>query len=405
MKLFEPIVINGVTIPNRVVKSAMAENLCDARGRPLPGLVSLYENWSRGGVGLSITGIAHVREGCGFLDGDIGIYSDDLIAPLQEVTGAVHRHPGKVFLQLCHAFPQVSRRKARRLGCVAPSAGFNRANLLFNREMTDADIRRLIGEFGAGARRAREAGFDGVQLHAAHGWLLSRFISPRHNRRRDRWGGSFDNRVALLEEILGAIRAEVGGDYPVTIKLNAHDGEPRGLTVDEAVRIAGRLEERGIDAVEVSAGTADVAFGFYPNRGALPADLALRFIALDAPFARPILPLLRPVLRAAARKARFPGEAYFYPEARRFAEALSIPVMSVGGIRFPETAERILTESRVAMVSMARPFVRQPNLVEKWRAGTGARATCVSCNRCFMQIGLGEPLRCWARREAAAVTG
>jgi 2,4-dienoyl-CoA reductase-like NADH-dependent reductase (Old Yellow Enzyme family) len=194
--LFDPITLRGVEIPNRIVKSAMAEGSADADGRPLPGLARMYERWARGGVGLAITGMAHVRRGHGFTDHEIGLYDDALVEPLRAVPEAVHRHGGRVFAQLCHADPQIPRAKAQALGAVAPSAGLSRTHFLWNRAVRSEDLARLTRDFGEAARRAREAGFDGVQLHAAHGYLLSRMLSPLHNRRRDTWGGSFEGRFA-----------------------------------------------------------------------------------------------------------------------------------------------------------------------------------------------------------------
>jgi 2,4-dienoyl-CoA reductase-like NADH-dependent reductase (Old Yellow Enzyme family) len=395
VSLFEPITINGVRIPNRIVKSAMAEGRCDAEGRPTPALARLYEKWSRGGVGLAITGMAHIRKHQGYTGKEIGLYDDALVEPLRALTAAVHRHPGKIFAQICHAPPQVSPATAKRYGCGAPSTGFNRVNLRWDWALPGSELEALVRDFGAAARRAREAGFDGVQLHGAHGYLLSRMISPRHNRRTDRWGGDFDRRLTFLREVYRAIRAEVGSDYPVIIKLNAHDAARRGLDLETAVRIGQRLQEWGMDANEVSAGTGDVGLGFYPNRGEIPVGLGKRFLAQQFAILRPVVPALGPIIRVLSRSVAFPGEAYFEPLARRFAEALRIPVLCVGGIRSRAVAERILRETPIAMVSMARPLVREPHLPRAWQKDPDAVAACTSCNKCFAQIGLGRPLACY----------
>ena len=398
MRLFEPIEINGVTVPNRIAKSAMAEGLCDPEGRPQAGLAEMYERWSAGGVGLSFTGMAHLRPGFSFTGHEIGLYDDSLIAPLREVTEAAHRHEGKLFAQLCHAPPQLPRAKARVLGAVAPSRAFNRTNLLVDRPLKDDEILAIIGDFGDAARRAREAGFDGVQLHGAHGYLISRFLSPATNRRRDRWGGSFEARLRFVQEIIGAIRSRVGADYPVTIKMNARDGLRGGLEVKEAVRLARCMEQMGFDAIEVSAGMGDVGLGHFPNKGEIAVEPSKEFLSENFAFLRPVMPLLGPFLRWSQRFVAFEQEAYFYPLARRIADAVAIPVMVVGGIRSLSTARRILRESRIAMVSLARPLVRQPSLPRAWQEGRKQRASCTSCNRCFAFIGLERPLRCRAVR-------
>lgn len=397
MKLFEPLKIGKVVVPNRIAKSAMVEGLADPEGRPTPEMAKLYRRWSAGGVGLMVTGMAHVLRGWSLTPTELGLYEDSVIEPLRRVTAAAHEHGGKLFVQLCHAPPQILRTKAQRQGSLAPCRGFSKATLTWTRAATTADLRTIAQGFGAAARRARLAEADGVQIHAAHGYLLSRFLSPKHNRRTDAWGGSFEKRLAFLRAVYDNVRAEIGSDFPVTVKLNAHDGEAGGLDLAESVRIGRALEEWGIDAIEVSAGTADVALSFYPNRGGLPLDLGGEFLVRQEPRLRAAIPLLKPYLRRVARKVRLREEAYFWPEATAFARALRVPILCVGGIRMRSTAERILTESPVAMVSLARPLVHTPDLPNRWRGGHDGAAGCTSCNRCFVNVGLFEPLRCDAR--------
>ncbi len=398
MRLFEPITIGSVSVPNRVVKSAMAEGQADELGRPKPELIKMYARWARGGVGLAITGMANVRPGYSF-GKEIGLYDDTLIDPLRALTDASHEHGGRIFAQLCHAPPQIPRAKAQRLGSVGPSAGFCLTNWLFHRPISSADLTQLTHEFGAAARRARQAGFDGIQLHAAHGYLLSRMLSPRLNRRSDRWGGSFEGRLRLLEEVYQRIRQEVGPDYPVTIKLNAHDGRRPGLDLDTSLRIAKQLQAWGIDAIEVSAGIGDVGLGCYPNRGEVPVDEGKSFLRRELPFMRPLVPLLGPVIRLMTRSIRFQQEAYFRPLAEAFAQALHVPIICVGGIRSRAVAEDILQSTPIAMVSLARPLIRQPALPRDWQRGRNLTAQCASCNRCFVRLGLDDPLRCWNKTK------
>ncbi len=397
MKLFHPIRIGTLTIPNRIAKSAMVEGRCTHRGEPTEALAALYEEWSRGGTGLLIMGMAHVLEGWSLPKTELGLYTDDHIPALRRVADAVHRSESKVFAQLCHAAPQILRAKARRLGSVSASAGFNRTNLLFDREIREDELLNVVRGFGAAARRARDAGLDGVQVHAAHGYLLSRLISPLHNHRRDAWGNGLEGRISILKAIRDSIRADAGADFPLTIKLNAHDGRRGGLQLADAIEIARRLEDWGYDAIEVSAGTGDVGMGFFPNKGGVPVDLGKRFLERNLPILRPIIPFVDPVLKLTARGVRFESEAYFLDEAVEIAKAVRIPVLTVGGIRTLATANRIIEETPVSMVSLARPLVRQPNLPMEWRAGGEAKARCTSCNRCFVRVGLDEPLRCDAR--------
>lgn len=398
--LFTPQTIGSVTIPNRIVKSAMAEGRCDADGYPTPDLIRLYERWAEGGVGLAITGMAHVRRGYGFTSGEIGLYEDKQVEPLRALTAAVHRHGGRVFAQICWAPPQLPRSKAKRLGATAMSAGFNKTNLLCDRPLSDTELRRIVGEFAEGARRAREAGFDGVQLHGAHGYLISRSLSPKHNRRTDAWGGSFERRLTLVRELYAAIRAAVGNDFPITIKVNAHDGERHGLSIAQGVRIAQALETCGFDALEISAGIGDVGFGCYPNKGGVPVESGSRFLLQQFPMLRPFAPLVRSLIQLVGKSVVFPGEAYFEPLAKQIANAVTIPVICVGGIRSADVAERILSQTPIAMVSLARPLVREPDLPNQWRAGRCNTAACTSCNECFVHLGFQKPLACRARAHS-----
>jgi 2,4-dienoyl-CoA reductase-like NADH-dependent reductase (Old Yellow Enzyme family) len=395
--LFTPLRVGPVTIRNRIAKSAMAEGRCDGEGRPLPSLVRLYERWAQGGVGLCITGMAYVRKGYSFTGGEIGLYDDSNIRPLQELTASVHRHDSRIFAQICWAPPQLPRRKARALGATAPSAGLNKTNFLFDRALTDKEILAIVADFGAAARRARTAGFDGVQLHAAHGYLISRMLSPKHNRRTDRWGGDFERRLAFARAVVEATRGAVGADYPVTVKLNAHDGEPGGMDTDTGTRIAQSMAGWGVDAIEVSAGTGDVGFGCYPNKGGIPLASGKQYVHTNFPALKRVGPLVDLALYAVGRRVGFPGEAYFEPLARRVAEAVSIPVLCVGGIRSLEVAERIVRDTPIAMISLARPLVREPDLPNRWRDGSTPVAACTSCNECFTHVGLGMPLACRSR--------
>ena len=288
----------------------MAEGRCDEEGAPTPALVHLYEQWERGhwprhfGYGARAPRIRLHREG----NRAVRRCS---IEPLRSMTDAVHRHGGCVFAQLCWAAPQLPRAKAQHLGPTFISTAFNRTNLLFDRELTDGELRAIVADFGAGARRAREAGFDGVQLHGAHGYLISRSLSPKHNRRRDRWGGSFEGRLTLLHDIYETIRRAVGDDYPVTVKLNAHDGESDGLDLSTGVQIARAVASWGMDAIEVSAGIADVGLGCYPNKGGIPIDSGKQFLLEQFPALKLAGPLIGHALKLARKEGRVSVRSLF----------------------------------------------------------------------------------------------
>jgi 2,4-dienoyl-CoA reductase-like NADH-dependent reductase (Old Yellow Enzyme family) len=222
-------------------------------------------------------------------------------------------------------------------------------------ELTKNEINDLVTAFGEGARRAKAWGFDAVQLHGAHGYLINQFLSPLSNRRTDEYGGSIENRSRFLLEVYQEVRETVGNDYPVLIKLNAADNLEGGLEIDDAIHAAKKLSEAGIDAIEVSAGT--------PASGEK---------------------------NPARQKINKPEkEAYHLELANRIKETVSCPIMVVGGFRSYEVAEKAIRDDGMNYISIARPLIREPDLPTRWLEGDRSPAKCISCNSCFMP-GLEE---------------
>jgi 2,4-dienoyl-CoA reductase-like NADH-dependent reductase (Old Yellow Enzyme family) len=352
--LFEETRIKGMTLKNRLVRSATWEGMCDPGGRPTEKLVDYYKTLAGGGVGLIVTGFAFVSPEGKQMPGKMGFHTDDFIDDFNRLTGTVHDAGGTVAVQLVHAGGQASSKTAGRTP-LAPSAVEVDQFPELPEAMTDADIERIVDAFGDAAARAQASGFDGVQLHGAHGYLINQFLSPLTNRRQDAYGGGIEHRCRFLLDVYERVRAAVGPDYPVLIKLNAVDNLAGGLTVEDAVHAAIELDRAGIDAIEVSAGTP--ASG---TRGP-----------------------------ARTRINRPEREAYNLSLARRIKEAAGCPVMAVGGFRTFDTAEKAVAEGGVDYVSMARPLIRQPNLPARWKNGDREAASCISCNKCF-KPGLEE---------------
>jgi 2,4-dienoyl-CoA reductase-like NADH-dependent reductase (Old Yellow Enzyme family) len=221
------------------------------------------------------------------------------------------------------------------------------------RELSSDEILLLIVDFVSAAVRAKRAGFDGVELHAAHGYLLSSFLSPHTNRRGDEWGGPVESRARVLVEVLRGVKAACGRDFPVIIKLNSTDFLEGGLVLDDAVRVALMLEADGIDGIEVSGGMAEA------GRGSVWAGLRSE-----------------------------DEEGYFVENAARIKQAVHVPVFGLGGIRTLAVAERIVKEGRADLVSLSRPLIRDPFLVKHFREGLAAKSECVSCNKCFNPRGI-----------------
>ncbi|AMV72321.1 NADH-dependent flavin oxidoreductase, Oye family [Desulfuromonas sp. DDH964] len=357
--LFDSAAIGSLKLPNRFVRSATWEGLCEVDGRPTPKLVQLYRNLARGGVGLIITGYSYIRADGKQLPGKMGIDSDDLIAPLRELSTAVHEEGGRVFCQLVHAGAQTT---AKMIGAVplAPSALKAPNYPELPRELGITEIQDLVQAFAAAANRAKQAGFDGVQLHGAHGYLINQFLSPLMNRRSDAYGGTLEGRMRFLEEVCVAVRRAVGPHYPVTIKLTAADHLPGGLEFGEAMQIAQRLGELGIDAIEVSSGTA--ASG-----------------------------KTTPVRQEINEPAH---EAYNSRYARRLKEVIDVPILLVGGLRSGTVLQRLLQEDEADFFSFSRPLIREPDFPNRLRTDESYRSTCISCNGCFRPGMKGEGIYC-----------
>lgn len=369
-KLFEPISIGALQVPNRFVRSATAERLGDENGRPLPALTEMYVALARGGVGLIITGHAYVHPGGRCHAGMSGIYDDGLIDAWREITDAVHEAGAKIAVQINHGGRQCDPAVIDG-PLLAPSPIPSSADTPRPVEMSERDIRRTIRAFADAAGRAREAGFDAVQLHSAHGYLIHTFNSPVSNWRHDAWGGTLPRRIRFLEEVTAAVRNVVGGDYPVLVKLGAVDFCRDGLTEDDGVEIISHLAEMGLDAVEISGGITGPEVRHSTRAGNT-----------------------RPGIRSRDQ------EAYFLPIARKARHATDLPIMLVGGMRSREVMEHILGEGSADMISICRPLIREPDLPNLLLGGQLA-ATCVSCNQCWPRAGeLG--ISCHYDPESAA---
>jgi len=353
-RLFDETRINGMLLANRIVRSATWEGMCDRDGRPTEKLAGYYHKLARGGVGLLITGYAFVRPDGKQLHGMMGIHDGSFSSNLRELTEGVHREGGKICLQMVHAGGQGSSAAAGKAP-VAPSAVKVPQYAELPEELTEKEIAAIVRSFGEGASRAKEGGFDAVQLHAAHGYLINQFLSPLTNRRCDAYGGSTENRRRFLMDVYRSVREGVGPRFPVMVKLNGSDNVDGGLEIDEAVEAAKALDEEGVDAIEVSGGT--------PASG----DRT-------------------PVRQKIDTREQ---EAYNLPLSVRVKNSVSCPVMVVGGLKSLEVVEGIIRREEADYVAIARPLIREPGLPRRWAEGDESRARCISCNGCF-RPGLKE---------------
>lgn len=340
--------IGSIEIKNRILRSATAERVGDKEGRPSPELKDIYGELARGGTGLIITGFTYIHPSGRTSIDQSGIYSDDLIPSWKEIVRGIKRVDPTCMLimQIVHGGRQVSTECVK--DPISPSPVHDSSTGITPREMTEEEIVHIIECFGEAARRAAEAGFDGVEIHGAHGFLVSQFLSPYTNRRNDRWGGSPENRRRFLLEIIRAIRKRTGEDFPVLLKMNGCDFIDGGLEIEEAREIAISAFQEGIDAIEVSG-------GIYESRE-----------------------------RGAARKhiVREESEGYFVYLASAIKQAVDIPVITVGGFRSLRVIDSVLLDKKADAVSLSRPLIREPDLIKKFSNGK-ERADCISCNKCL----------------------
>lgn len=362
--LFDSLCINGMTLRNRLVRSATWEGMCDADGRPTQRLLDYYRVLARGDVGLIITGYAFVSREGKQLPGKMGIHVDDFAEQMSALTREVHAQQGKLCLQMVHAGGQTDSKNAGQTP-LAPSSVKVAQFPEQPAELTREEIARIVAAFAAGARRAREYGFDAVQLHGAHGYLINQFLSPLTNQRLDEYGGTVDNRCRFMIEVYRAVRAAVGQDFPVMIKLNGCDNLEGGLSREDALHAARALAAEGIDAIEVSAGT--------PASGSL-SPVRTHIDNADQ-------------------------EDYNLALARGIREVVTCPVLCVGGFRRFESAQQAVTGG-LDGIALSRPLIYEPELARRWQAGDQAPAKCISCNGCF-RPGLKEGgIRCVVAGDA-----
>ncbi|PIA68387.1 NADH:flavin oxidoreductase/NADH oxidase family protein [Pseudomonas sediminis] len=336
--LFQPLRLpNGSVIPNRLAKAAMEENLADAEHAPGPTLIRLYRAWAKGGAGLIITGNVMVDRHA--LTGPAGVVlEDDEHLPNFRAWAAASRSYGaQAWLQINHPGRQLMANLGQpALGPSAIPVDIPGLSKLFvqPQALDERQIEQIIQRYVTAAVLAERAGFTGVQIHAAHGYLFSQFLSPLSNCRRDGWGGSLENRARILLRTVEAVRAQVAPQFCVAVKLNSADFQRGGFEVGDAEAVVKMLAERAVDLVELSGGSYES-------------------------------PAMQGQTRDGSTLAR---EAYFLKFAERIGQVAAMPIMVTGGVRRRAVAERII-ERGVAMVGMATALAIEPGLPARWRAG------------------------------------
>ncbi|MFX1520968.1 MAG: NADH:flavin oxidoreductase [Promethearchaeota archaeon] len=358
-KLFETTTINGLTISNRFIRSATWMGMANQDNTVSPKLIDVMVELVKGGIGLLITGYATVRKDGISVPWQLGNYSDDHLTGLTKMVDAVHKARGTIVNQIAHGgvhtIPALSGAQPMGPSIIDGPEG------PICKEMSKNDILEIVRAFGEAAARAKKAGFDGVQFHAAHGYGLSQFLSPFYNKRTDEYGGSIENRARIIMETYQSVRNAVGEQFPVLVKLNAADFLEGGLNTDDMLQVAKMLEEAGIDAIEISGGT-------------IKAVLERNY---NTSFSR-------------TQKE----EVYYREAAKRYKEKIDVPLILVGGIRSYEVAEQLVEEGTVDYIALCRPLIREPDLINRWMTGDTKKAGCISDNRCMGPAVEGKGAYC-----------
>ena len=368
--LFKSYKIGGLEIRNRFVRSASTSAWADDRGVIRPEVIDLYEGLAEGGVGLIIKGHLYIDPRGKAHAGMAGIHDDVVVPRLKELTDAVHRHEGAIFAQINYGGYQA--KAGERMGPSEYEGDGWKA-----RSMTVQEIWGVVDKFGSGAERAIRAGFDGVQIHAAHGYLISEFLSKLANRRTDEWGGSLRNRLHLLHEVYDDIRSRIGSDIPVSMKMNCDDFSDDGFTVDEAAQVAHSLAMRGMDMIEVSGGgigSVDRVDGSVVGERERARDKHRdRARHSDPLLAEPSFAGYCEVIRGSTRP-----------------KTLAL----VNGFRTKAAMQAIVDRDIADLISMSRPFIREPDLVKNLKNGQNEVA-CIRCSACeATSVFSKEMLRC-----------
>ena len=357
-KVLEPGKIGKLELRNRIVMAPMVTNYCDHDGHVTERFKAYHEARAKGGVGLIIIEATYVTpSGRGFPN-EVGISDDSHIKGLKELTDAVHKHGAKIATQLYHGGRQTHAAVAGRTP-VAPSSIACPVCQEVPDELTTEEVKEIVEAFAEGAKRAKEAGFDAVELHGAHGYLLNQFLSPYSNKRTDQYGGSFENRMRMPLEVLKEVRKKVGKDFPIIYRLTSEEFVAGGLTIEETKQFSKVLVENGIDAINVSGGVYESA-----------------------------AMIIQP---AAVPQGLFVENAF----AIRKAIGAKVPVMVVGRIKDPEMAETILEQEKADFITMGRGLLADPEYVNKLsRNDLDGIRRCIACNqgcidRLFMNLDIG----------------
>lgn len=364
-KVFSEGRIANLVLKNRLIRSATGDNKMTADGKTTDAVLKIYKDLAAGGAGMIITGVMYVTPENKSIDRQPCIYSDEYIEEIAKIAGIVHQTDNKcvIIAQLNHAGRQILNDLAE---CIGPSPVQSPISMKKVRELSVNEVQKVIESFADAIVRVKKAGFDGVQLHAAHGFLLSSFLSPYTNRRTDKFGGSVENRVGIIKEIVSLARKRVGS-FPILIKTNCDDFVKGGISKNNFAEFIKEVETTGVDAIEVSGGMWDCLARSEEELGFFPIPIPESRTRINTP----------------------EKQSYYYDYVKNID--LALPLILVGGHRNIERMENLLKEGKVDFLSLCRPLISEPDLPNRWLEGTGKEdADCVSCNACLAYLLKGE---------------
>ena len=374
-RLFTPLRLGPLELRNRTIRAAAFEGMA-AGNAPTPALAEYHEAVAKGGVGMTTVAYAAVTRG-GLSFGHQLLLRPEIVPELARLTARVHAHGAKASIQIGHA-GNMAKRSVTGERPIAPSARPNLYGPTWPRSMDRSDLARVVSCFGVATRTAQDAGFDAVEVHAGHGYLISQFLSPKTNRRDDDYGGPLDRRMRLLREVIGAVLGGGSGSTAVLVKMNLSDGFAGGQTLDEAIEIAKVLERDGAHALVLSGGFVSRS-PMYIMRGAMPIPVMAEQAnnRLLSPFIRAAGPYLVPEVPY--------EDLYFLQDAVRVRAEVKMPLVYIGGVTSRATAERAL-DAGFDAVAIARALIREPDFVRRMEAEAAAASPCDHCNYCAARI-------------------
>lgn len=387
LEAFSPFQLGPITLKNRFIRAGANEAM-SLNGAPTIALVNHHREMARGGVALTTVAYGAVSERGRTLPNQIWLRRD-ILPDLKVLTDEVHKEGGKISIQLTHGGSFVTSIKVKGR-TISASSGINKAGLLcgnfLQRSMNEQDMSQVIDEFVSAAKICREAGFDAVELHMGHGYLLNQFISPLSNKRRDIYGGSAENRVRFPARVLKAVKDAVGNDMAILAKINVADGVRRGASVEDAIITGQILKEMGADMLILSGGrnieSGWFMFGSNMNLDEMSSVLADHKLTLT----------MIKLSQKGVPKVKF-RPMYFLEHSKKIRKALDIPLGYLGGVSSIKDVEQAMAEGFDAVV-MARPFLHDPQLVKKFQQGILDKSGCTHCNGCVAYIYHPGGTRC-----------